>query len=61
MMKMTNLTTNKIIDKHLYHKLTYVRGPFGPHHGKFVCKICNQFIKWANTKEIKAYTELSHK
>lgn len=47
-----------MIDKHINHELTYVEGPFGPHHGKFVCVICDQFIKWANREEIKTYKKI---
>lgn len=52
---------NKIIDKHLYHELKYVVGPYGPHHGKFVCVVCDKFIKWASRDEIKIYKKIDQK
>jgi len=35
-------------------------GNYGPHKGKMMCKLCNQFIKWANTEEINIYKEINH-
>lgn len=61
MMIMKNLMTNKVIGKHLKHELTYVVGPFGPHRGKFVCVVCNQFIKWARHDEVQTYKKIVKK
>jgi len=63
MMIMVNLMMkkNKIIDKHLYHELKYVVGPYGPHNGKFICISCDKFIKWANRDEIKIYKKIVQK
>lgn len=58
-MNMKNLMMNKIIDKHINHKLTYIKGPFGPHRGKFVCVPCNKFIKWAKSNEVKTYKKIT--
>lgn len=57
-MTMKNLMTNKVIGKHLHHKLTYVMGPYGPHRGKFICTVCNKFIKWAKHNEVEVYKNL---
>lgn len=41
------------IKKHYKHPIYMLYGKFGPHKGKIMCKLCNEFVKWANEKEIK--------
>ena len=44
------------IQKHQYHEVYLIPGKFGPHNGKIMCKLCNEFVKWATKKEIKELT-----
>ncbi len=30
-------------------------GDFKPHKAKVICKLCNEFVKWASPKEIKVW------
>lgn len=48
----------KPVIEHQHHKLAYVKGPNGPHIGKFVCIDCNKFIKWAKPIEVKIYEKI---
>lgn len=42
------------VKDHFQHELVLKRGS-GPHKGKFVCKQCNKFVKWATREEIDEY------
>lgn len=47
------------VKEHYRHRLLLIRGPYGPHIAKFVCVDCdNTFVKWANKKEIRIYSDI---
>jgi len=47
------------LHKHDNHPLILIEGKFGPHKGKFVCKLCNIWVKWTNEHEVKIYKEIN--
>jgi len=47
-----------ILKKHYNHPLVLIEGKFGPHKGKFVCKLCNTWVKWTNEQEVKIYKKI---
>ena len=47
------------VKKHYKHPIRIEIGKFGIHKGKVMCKLCNEFVKWANPDEIKTYKELN--
>jgi hypothetical protein len=46
------------VKQHYKHPIIIKIGKFGPHKGKMICKLCNQFVKWANDEEIQMYKEI---
>lgn len=53
------MTKHNPVKKHYHHPIYLVKGKFGPHHGKIMCKLCNTFVKWATKSEIKEITNES--
>lgn len=53
-MKILKTTTKyEPVKKHLHHPVYIKHGKFGPHRAKIMCKLCNEFVKWATIQEIK--------
>jgi hypothetical protein len=46
------------IKKHYKHPMYIQIGNYGPHKGKMMCKLCNEFIKWATIEEINTFKEI---
>jgi uncharacterized protein (DUF3820 family) len=47
------------VKKHYTHPISIKIGKFGVHKGKVMCKLCNEFVKWATKEEIKIYKEMN--
>ena len=47
------------VTKHYKHPIYIKVGNYGPHKGKVMCKLCNEFVKWASKQEINVYKELN--
>lgn len=43
------------VKKHYNHPITMQFGDYKPHKGKIICKLCNEFVKWASPEEIKIW------
>lgn len=43
------------VKKHYNHPITIQFGDYKPHKAKVICKLCNEFVKWANPEEIKIW------
>lgn len=48
------------MNKHLYHEIRMIKGPFGPHHSKVICIQCGKFVKWATMQEYNIYKEIEN-
>jgi len=35
-----------LVKKHMLHPKQIIKGPFGPHAAKLICRKCNVWIKW---------------
>ena len=44
---------NKPIDLHKGHPKKIIKGPFGPHQAKMICRKCNgAFVRWISKKNL---------